>query len=212
MITVDVPTGNSLVAMFRNIIPAQPVGVTITRLQRDESPTFNTQQVIFRGELQGVAFANDGLTAQLALLPAEGKLKRTLPSWTYSHQCNHLLYATGCGAAIASFTHTGTVTAVSGNTITVSGASGSGHDFTGGFVKPTTSDDRRLIRSQSGDVLTLLQPFPSDVNGLSVDVSAGCDHLISGDCETVFGRGIDNGGFPYIPGESRNPFGPGGID
>lgn len=202
---IAVPATNAFAKLYYNVVPAEIATCTILRLQRGEVPTFNTTQLVYQGDVKGVKFQTDGRKASVSVQSFESGRNGQMLAYTYQGPCNHQLYSALCGVDPALHTHTGTVTAASGNTITVAGAGASGLDFTGGFVRPTTHADFRDVMSQSGDVLTLLLPFVRSPVGNDVDCVAGCDHLLDGDCQQVYDNGLRNGGFAFSP--VKNPFG-----
>lgn len=104
-----------------------------------------------------------------------------------------------------SYKFTGPVASVSGNTITVTGATAQPDGYyNSGYVKPAGLQDFRMILDHTGDVLTLLLPFANALTGLNVDIFAGCDHDISGHCNTRFSNVGRHGGFAFVP--KVNPF------
>jgi uncharacterized phage protein (TIGR02218 family) len=196
---VTMPASNELAQEYVDVPPGQKVSLNIFRYQRDETPSFTTQVLLFKGRVQGVRFPNDGHSAEFAIRSIETALNRNLPRYSYAGMCQHILYSNDCGAVATSFDHSGTASSISGNTITVSGAGGSGLDFVGGYLRPTGTNDFRMITAQSGDVLTLLLPFQVDPTGETMQVFAGCDHLIEGDCALVFDQVANFGGFGFVP-------------
>jgi len=205
-LTVTVPADNPFASKYVDLVPGQRATLTIVRLQRNESPTFNTQVVIYKGSVLSVRFPNDGEVAEVAVRSLENAGNRRIPRYTFMAQCNHLLYGPGCDVSTVAFNDVGTVTAVSGSVITVSGGVGSrpANFFRGGFVKPSAESDFRLIVAHSGANLTLLLPFATSILGASVQAFAGCDHRFRGDCATKFDNIHSYGGFPYVP--RKNPF------
>jgi len=201
---VRVPRDNAFALLYIGVVPGQQATLTIRRLQRDESPVFDTTPVFFKGFVQSVRFP-DGGDAVIGAKSIEAMASRIIPRYTYQGQCNHVLYDNDCGVNQDSFKHIGTVTAVSGNTITVSGASGFANGyFNAGYVKPSTLDDFRMVLDHTGDVLTLLLPFPGSLVGIDVSAFAGCDHMIDGHCDTRYNNVIEFGGFAFVP--EKNPF------
>lgn len=198
--TVDIrlPMLNVFASRYLNIVPGQTARVAIIQLQRDEVPTYSTQLYRFRGKVISVDFDDEDF-ATLHCVSHEYAGNRVIPNRTFAHQCGLLLYGTDCGASTVGHTYTGTVTAVSGNTITVSGAGASGLDFVSGWAQSAGGEDLRTVLAQSGDVMTLLIPFATSPLGSTVTLFEGCDHLIDGDCQARFGRGLEYGGFPYVP-------------
>lgn len=205
ILDITLPADNVFAAKYIDIVPGQRATGTIIRLQRDEVPTFNTQVVIYKGFVRSVRFPGNGREAVIGILSIEAATSRPIPRFTYQGLCNHVLYDGGCGVNSTNYRMTGTVTAVNGNVITVSGASGEADGYyTAGFVTPTGLTDFRMVLKHVGDDLTLLLPFPVGLTGQTIDVFAGCNHMISGHCQTRFNNVIEHGGFAFVP--KKNPF------
>lgn len=198
-LAVTMPSDQEFAALYITVPPGQGAGLNIFRYERDESPAFDTQVLLFKGRVQSCAFPNDGHTAVFAIRSLESAMNRLLPRFTFAGMCQHILYDDACGAIAANFDHLGAASSISNNTITVAGAAASGFNFVNGYLRPTGTNDFRMIIAQSGDVLTLWLPFQVDPTGLNMQVFAGCDHLILGDCALVFDRVIDFGGFAFVP-------------
>jgi uncharacterized phage protein (TIGR02218 family) len=203
-VSITVPRSNGFAQQYYASIPGQPSTARIYRYQRDESPSFNTAVLLFDGLVDTVRASGNGALAEIMVQSEETALNRNVPRRTYMSQCNHLLYDGRCQANPSAHNVVGAVTSVSGNVITVTGASASGHDFTGGYVTPVSVLDYRLIIAQSGDDLTLLLPFGTDVSGQNVQAFAGCDHIIDSDCALVFDNVENFGGYAFVP--NRNIF------
>lgn len=204
-LTLTVPGDNAFAVQYLNQAPTQRAFVKVTRLQRDESPTFTTKLAIYRGFVQTVRFPNDGVTAEIVCQTFEAVGQQQTPKFMFLGMCNNILGDGNCGVDLSLFNVTGTATAVSGNTVTVTGlnAKPDGY-FDGGYATPVANSDPRLILKHVGNVLTLLLPFATDVTGTSVQAFAGCNHVLSGDCETKFDNGLRFGGFAFSP--KLNPF------
>lgn len=197
-VVISMPGDNAFVSRFKVQAPGQRTSVTIIRLQRNEVPTFNTQVLSFKGFLQSVRFVDSARKAELSIKSIEVAASRTMPRITFQGPCNHQLYDTQCGAI--PITLVGLCTAVSATTITVAGANSVPNGYwNGGFAKPTGVNDPRLIIGHSGNVLTLLQPFNQSPLNANVDVFAGCDHRIDGDCLLKHNRVEAFGGFAWVP-------------
>lgn len=204
MLQVTVPLTNAFASNYIGIPPGVRASLTVTRLQRNETPTFANPRQLFDGFVQSVRFP-DNRTAVIGVQSLEASTSQIIPRFTYQGLCNHFLYDSQCTVSTALFTlSAGLVTVESGKDITVTGAAASGLDFTGGFVTPNGVSDFRLVIAQSGDVLTLSLPFSVPVLGNTVDAFAGCNREIDGDCLTVFNNVVNHGGFPFIP--NKNPF------
>ena len=205
---ITVPADNEFAAKYVNIVPGETASLSLFRLQRDESPTFATQTLTFKGQVQSVRFPQDGNAAEINVRSIETALGRNVPRFTYMSTCNHVLYDQRCKVDPVPFRVIGNCTAEQrgpGNDITVVGATLQPDGFyTAGFCKPSAESDFRMILKHVGDVLTLLLPFAEPVLNTNVEVFAGCDHIVTGDCANKFDNVIDFGGFGFVP--NRNPF------
>lgn len=201
---ITMPANNEFAARYVGLVPGDRAFVNIYRYQRDESPAFSTQVLIFKGLVQSVRFSEDGTVAEVAVRSIETALNRIVPRFTYMGMCNHFLFDAGCKVNPALFNHVGTVTAVNGNDVTVAGLAASGYDVVGGYARPTTVQDFRMVLAQSGDTVTLLLPFADSVLGGDLQLFAGCDHIVDGDCALVFDNVENFGGFGFVP--NKNPF------
>ncbi len=196
---VTMPSFEALAQLYVTVPPGEKARVNVFRFQRDEVPTFDTQVLLFKGRVQACRFPNNGSSAEFAIRSIETAMNRNIPRFNFGGMCQHVLYDSNCGALESSFNLLSTAASISGNTITVTGAGASSLDFVSGYIRPTGSNDFRMVTAQSGDVLTLLLPFASDPTGDNVQVFAGCDHLIEGDCALVFDRVAEYGGYAFVP-------------
>lgn len=201
VISIEIDAAHPLPRKYINIVPGTAATLTIKRVHRSDGQTV----VIFKGVVRSVGFSNNGTRALIAVLPLTRGLSKSVPRLLYSSICNHVLYDSRCGVQRLDFRFIGTVTVIDGNDYTIPGVAASvANPATSGFIK-IGNTDFRLIRSQSGDVLTLLLPFnTTDVDvGTEVEVFAGCDHTIA-TCKTQFDIVVNYGGFAFVP--TRNPF------
>ncbi|PJF07754.1 hypothetical protein CUR21_18465 [Pseudorhodobacter sp. MZDSW-24AT] len=136
----------------------------------------------------------------------------------YQRLCRHALYGRGCGLDIGFHWQTGTVTAASGNALTILEAAGQPDGwFRGGVLR--FGAQLGFITDHIGTTLTLSRPMPEfaaalatpEVNPetgdpipLVADIASGCE-LRAATCTAKFGNLANFGGFPEIPG--RNSFG-----
>ena len=204
-IDITFPSTNTFAKSFLGVVPGERAFVSIIRLQRDEIPTFDTQALIFKGQIGGGGYGKDGNVIKLTARSIEAATGRPIPRFTFMGMCNHILFDGGCQVAEGLFNGGGSVTAVTDNVITVPGANTQPDGYwTGGWVKPDATSDFRLILAHSGNDLTLLLPFSSTVLGANVTFYAGCDHTFDGDCATKFDNVLNFGGFPFVP--TKNVF------
>ncbi len=198
---VTVPSTNSVAKQFINSVPGVRTTVVIERVQRTDGPAFEVIK-IFEGRISAVGFENQGRTAKINVEPLVAATSRPIPRFNYQGLCNHVLYDALCqvdDTDPAFRLSAAVVTAVSGNTITVTGVAAFGAEFfDAGFVEAFGGSDRRLILSSSGDVLTLTLPFATSPLGSSVIVFACCNHTIA-ICKSKFNIVISFGGFAFIP-------------
>lgn len=203
-LTLTVPGTNPFAARHHASPPGQTATVTIWGLQRDETPSFATRALLYKGTVQSLEFSADGAVAEIACRSAQGLLSKTVPRRTCMGSCNNFLYDSRCKVDPALFSFTGVVTAVNGNVITVTGANSKPDGYWTGYAKPAAESDPRIVLRHVGNDLTLLMPFENPVLGVDVQVFAGCDHKLNGDCANKFDNVIEFGGFAFVP--LRNPF------
>ncbi len=197
---ITLPSEDPVASRYVGIVPGELMTLTITRVHRGfPSGGF----VIWSGRITGASFKKSGAECTLQGLTTEAAFSRPIPRFKYLSLCNHILYDGGCTLIASAHQYTGTVVAVSGSIITVSGllAAESAEWAQSGYVQFGT--DFRLVLTQPDDDCTLLLPFREDVLGESVDVFAGCDHTLT-ICNSKFANKDNYGGFPYVP--SKNPF------
>jgi len=160
---------------------------------------------------------------QRILLQAESifsTLRRAGVRAKYQRLCRHALYGRGCGLDIALYWLTGTVTAISANTLSVTIPEAAGQPdgwYRGGVLR--FGVQLGFITGHAGAVLTLSRPMPDlaaaiaapeidpetgDPLPVLVDIAPGCD-LRAATCAAKFGNLLNFGGFPEIPGQ--NPLG-----
>lgn len=207
-LSVRMPASHPLVQQYRNIAPGRRATLTIYRMHRADLGVSDERQTIFKGSIRNVAFADDGRVAVMTVLPVTSAYSKPTPRRTYQGLCSHMLYDARCtiNRDDPAFRHDGTVTAVSGDTVTVSGAatfSGALADFfVAGYLE--VDGDFRTVVAQSGDVLTIVVPFLESPLGKAVVARAGCKQRAVEDCEDKFNNLVNFGGFPYVP--KSNPF------
>jgi len=98
ILNVTVPASNAFAQRYVLTPPGYKATLSVIRLQRDESPTFATQDLIYKGSVKFVNFPDAGETAQIAVQTIEAATSRTVPRFTFMGMCNHMLYDANCGA------------------------------------------------------------------------------------------------------------------
>ena len=205
ILTIKFTATNTFARSFMGIVPGSRGYVTIIRLQRDESPTFATQVLLYKGQIAGGKYAAGGNMIDLQARSVEAATTRTVPRFTFMGMCNHILFDSGCKKSTAGFFITGTVSSISDVTYTITGANAQPDGYwTGGWMTPVGTNDYRMVLSHVGNVVTLLLPFADNLAGLDVEVYAGCDHTLGGACANKFDNVLEYGGFAFVP--NKNPF------
>lgn len=204
-VTITVPIDNPVPQLFIANVPGKVGSVQIFRAHANDPA--EEIVVLFDGFVANVSLDGE-LEAKVLCNPQTKIFDRSAPRIQFMSLCGHILYDARCKVNIALFTFTGLVSAVASNVITVNGAGGVGaaDHFTGGFCRfpAGSTDDARLILTQSGDDLTLLLPFGATVLGSDIDLFAGCDRSLA-TCDSKFAAVPNYGGFPFVP--RKNPFG-----
>lgn len=199
---LEIPLDHALAALLRNGDPVSgAVTVTMYARQRNDSETLTT----FIGDL--VLGAPDGDAFVLTCRSLEGQLSRRIPGVVLQRTCSNMLYDTLCQAVAASFHYTaGTVSAITGRVVTVSGAgtfAGADTDYFVGGVLLKGSAILGHIEAASGDDLTLLDAPVGLAVSDAVTVRAGCDRTI-GTCKARFDNVRHFNGAHAMP--TINPF------
>ena len=205
ILEVTLPATHEFPAMFVDVVPGRLANLTITRIHRYDP--LNDFVVIFRGDVQSVAFSQNNFQARMAVTPMSLNLHKTIPLFTFQSICNHMLFSEGCGVKEndAAFQATCVVSTTSGNTMTVTGLTGGkavAGWATAGFVQIGT-EYRTILEHRSGGVLDLILPFYQNVVNSPVTVFIGCNHT-SEVCRVRFDNVINYLGYEYIP--TINPF------
>lgn len=197
---ITMPASHSVPQSYINSAPGQNATITVQWLDRDDDPA--SLRTIYKGILKAVKIVDDGTKAHLHAESIISSFKKETPEDSFSPQCQAFLYDSRCQVNQASFSHEGTVTSVSGNTITVDGLSAKGAGWAlAGYIAFGT--DYRQVLAQDSNVLTVILPFGIGVTGETVTVYAGCDHSAA-TCESKFNNLVNHRGFPYVP--TKNPF------
>jgi hypothetical protein len=148
-------------------------------------------------------------TTVLACENSEAGMKRVGLRRHYQWACPLVLYGARCKANKADATVSTTVSAISGNSLTLpTGWEGSKEraDFLGGMVEWDSDEGReyRTIIGLSGDTLKLNATTGALAVSDDIDVVLGCPHTLAG-CRDVHDNVVNYGGQPWIP--LKNPVG-----
>jgi uncharacterized phage protein (TIGR02218 family) len=205
-LVVYLPISHPFVQRF--VASGLPEHGTTVRLLRMQSVSGSAIQQ-WDGFAQAIAI--DGHVANVRCPSAtDDPLRVKLPQVAAQRQCNHVLYDAQCSLDRSFFAINPPavyITAISGNTISLSTVAGSfDQRFQFGEVLHG-SGQRRMVLSQVGTVLTLNAPFVDAVVGDGVIVYSGCNHDIV-TCRDKFNNVVNYGGMPEMLGTFA-PWSPG---
>ena len=135
----------------------------------------------------------------------------------FQRACRYALYDTGCNLDKDDFDAVVSVLDISSDGLTLSLTGISSEDdgyYSGGMLK-AADGTYRFIYSHTESELVISRPIPSlveewtnesSVGETLVTVYPGCDHTLA-TCISKFNNRDNYGGFPWLPGETNNPFG-----
>lgn len=128
-------------------------------------------------------------------------LEVQLPRRTYRKLCNWKFGSPECGVDLASVTVTGTVMAISGTTLTLSGRSEASGWFEDGIL--TIGNEGRLVIASNGNQITVDHIFEHAKVGDAYTLRRGCNKSYDESCVPRFGNGANFGGFLSVPTRER---------
>jgi hypothetical protein len=204
-LSIKLPRTNPLSEVFKSHRPAHPLTLTILQGHL----TDGTGLFLPRWTGRIVGSKRKGEELELTGAPWTVALSRAGLRRNYQIGCPHVLYGEFCRASKAAATVVGTVTAVSGATITLAGGweAHAKNKYITGFVEwdgYSGQIERRRIQGVSGNTLTLTGYVNDLVASETVSVILGCNQSVN-DCRDLHNN-IDNcGACPTIP--TKNPMG-----
>lgn len=172
--------------------------------------TYNYGTVIIQawnGDTEAWDTAWSGRVVNISLSGAEAQIETqsilSVPArlglyGKYQTMCRHALYGDQCGVAAATYKYEGTVSVVSGYTVTVPGLDGEADDYYTYGYADFGAYGSALITDHAANVITLFCLIPGLIAGASADVYAGCDRLFA-TCLARFDNALRFGGFPWLP-------------
>lgn len=194
-------TGSNFFARLGNGEPHSPVYVTVWEVLKGTAAQPDQRLKLFTGRVARVTrnYRRQGWIL-IEMRGIKLRLNNSL-GIIAMHQCSHTLGDRGCKAAVV--TSTGTMTVITGKTVTITGLSGQANRFWHrGFVE--RQGLRLPIREWvSGTTFELTDEPPADWVNQSVKVYEGCDKTIE-TCRAKFANeanfvGIGHAMLPYSP-------------
>lgn len=213
-LSIELPRDHELAILFLGGVPEQITTITVYRGHVGD--TDEEFQTYWKGRVAG---ASAGETVRLDCENVFTSLRRPGLRARYQYSCRHALYQSGCTLTASDWGVSATITAVSSFDVTVDILDSDVVDsnyadsdyFVGGYLE-TNDGLTRYITAQSGTTLTLIRPLASlnddvgdSVGGAEVTLYPGCAKTRAV-CKDKFNNLNNFGGFPFIPGETNNPF------
>jgi uncharacterized phage protein (TIGR02218 family) len=197
-IDITVSDSNPIALKFASGVPAAPIWVEITRIQKGTSE----YQKYFRGQIALATFKGNSGEATLQCKPPLAALDFKIPRNLYQTFCNRVLYDERCGVNSAAFSCPATITDIQGDQLILPELAEYPDDwFALGYVQ--YQDTYRMIVGNSGKAVRVLAMATGWKAGTKVTVYAGCDHR-KDTCRDKF-KNLDNFlGWYTIP--TKNPF------
>lgn len=161
-------------------------------------------EVMRSGTLGNVTTGRRHFTAELRGLAQQ--LAQTVGR-VYLPACDADLGDARCGVTLATYTDTGSVTAVTSRSAFTDSANGESADYYNNGLLTWTSGanaGRAMeVKTFTSGAFVLQQAMPDDIAvGDAYSVSAGCDKLLA-TCIAKFANVANFRGFPHIPGMDR---------
>jgi len=195
---ITVPKDHVLAQLFIGSLPAAPVAITIWGSHWGDPDT----QLAFGGRIASATFPRNGGNCEMTCVTDAYLLQQKIPAALYQPQC---IYVFGdpntCTVPIASYTYSGTISAISGNLITVPGLAGLPRTLQAGYLRHG-NDLRMIVDDDGAGNLTLFYGLPSMQVGDAVTAVAGCDRTYA-TCAS-FSNAVNFFGFDLVP--ALNPF------
>jgi uncharacterized phage protein (TIGR02218 family) len=216
-LTVTMPIAEQFCEQFRlsGSTPSDTVWLRVRRVhQKDISgidgstPTVETDALLmWIGTVNGISQVGE-LEAQVRCSMLSASFRRGGLRYGYQKNCPHVLYAPNtCRLNREDFRITGDVTAIDGNTVSVTEFGLQDERwFDGGYLEYTLSSgmvERRMILTHIGTDVVIMGLPVGMVVGDTISAFPGCDRTVD-TCVNKFNNLANMGGFPHSPG--RNPF------
>ena len=204
-LTLTMAKGSALDPIFLAYPPSQVVNLSIFRGHVGDELIPSNYPAIWVGRI--LTSAREGNEVIFNCQPVSSSIKRPGLRRNYQIGCPHVLYGPHCRASKSRATITKTVASVNRNVITLTQTVGMNYAlFLGGLIEWVNSNtgikEIRTITAVSpdGTKVTIRGVMRGLVDGATVSMSRGCNHLMSG-CNTHENI-LNYGGQPFIPLEN----------
>jgi len=187
-------TGNPLNSYFP-FPPQRTLRVTV----REWRQGLTSAKVLFAGLVREVQLDGRAMTATCETLLAD--VDRRGPHFRVQAKCQYVFGdAKTCRFDVTTVQHTGTITAISGKLITVSGLTGAANYWAKGYARVVNTIGQvelRTIVASAGGTITIMHRWDRVTVGASVLVVPGCD-LLPATCKDKWNNFVNYGGFPLV--------------
>ena len=190
----ELPLLSDMVGRFQY----EKVYLKIYRIQNADAGLYTT---LWYGYI--VNFTFDEPLSIIRVESIAGALNKKVIKQTATTPCRHILFGDQCGLAEASYKTNGTITAVSGTSISAAAFNtGTPDNFLGSMIVTADGEKRVVISDPGTGIVTILRPFSTATTGTTFYVTTKCNRLITGLCATA--SNTDNfGGFIF---KGINPY------
>lgn len=206
-ITVEVPSNIPLCDLFVSTPPALEIFLTIRRVHYGDD---GTPLIYWTGTINNVKRQEGGAGADVIGHTLLASFKRSGLRLSWTRGCPHMLYDQECRVNKADFAVNGSITALTGNSITVSytGTTPEAGYFDGGFLEWEANDDgtidRRSISSSTSETVLIIYGTTYRLEiGMDIVLYPGCN-LSTAHCLGRFNNLANYGGLEQMTG--KNPF------
>jgi len=198
---VILPINDPASYILNGLITPQIVEIQISEVHIND-PALEVRSLLV-GFVTGIAPAPSENTVTLSVSSLTAvHLSASVPTVTYSRNCNHAFGDEHCKFDVDSIS--AKVTATDNNLWTVTVNRLSLDKFEGGTVTNLRSGVTQNIVTASDGKIVTIGGFADLLPGDQLKLTPGCNKLVDGDCATKYNNAINFGGYPKVP--RKNPF------
>lgn len=218
MLTISCASRLTVPSLFRFAPPGRVVGIRVLEATYADKPVAENEvgivdepasrslsviehRVIYDGEVEQCSFPQPG-TATIKCVTISDTMSQLGLRGGWQRQCPHSIYDESCKVDKSAHALSGTISAINGNSITITGLGTlvNGH-FNGGildYTHPVKGPEALAIEQQTGNVFLIFGSASDLWLGMSVSVAPGCDQTPTR-CINTFDNYDNNGGFGMLP-------------
>lgn len=218
MLTITCSNRLTIPGLFRFSPPSRVVGIRVLEANYDEKPEAANDagvvdappprslhvvdfRVIYDGEVEQCGFPKPG-TATIQCVTISDTMSQLGLRGGWQRQCPHSIYDPSCQVNKSLHAINGTITAIAGNMVTITGiGSPVSGDFNGGildYTHPVKGEEALAIEEQTDNVFRIFGSLGDLFVGMQVSVAPGCDQTPTR-CINRFANYDNNGGFGMLP-------------